>query len=170
MMKLFGPKVAQQAQAQTRTKRANPLEKHPGDLVGQKASIEETQSFEAFLQKARRAEKTAQRPEGTDPDAVGEAAKQFESFFLAQILKNMRQTIPKDGLFEQGFSSEVYTEMLDQEYARSLSESGGIGLADVLERQFLGETPPQASEGLNAPEEFALNNSKQPPADDENDF
>ena len=151
-MKLFGPKAA--VAQQTQTKRANPLEKHPGDLVGQKPSVEETESFDAFLERARRAEKTAQRPEGTDPEAVEQAAKQFESFFLAQILKNMRQTIPKDGLFEQGFSSEVYTEMLDQEYARSLSESGGIGLADVLQRQFLGEKPPRASEGLNAIDEF----------------
>jgi Rod binding domain-containing protein len=60
----------------------------------------------------------------------------------------MRETVPKDGLFEQGFSSEVYTEMLDQEYARSLSENGGIGLAEVLERQFIGEDPSLASSGL----------------------
>lgn len=129
MMKLFEPGSAP-------PKRANPLEKHPGDLPGAKAPAQE--GFEAFLKKARRAEEVARRPDGVDVEGIGRAAQQFESFFLASLFKTMRQTVPKDGLFEQGFSSEVYTEMLDQEYARSLSEGGGIGLADVLERQFLG--------------------------------
>ena len=122
--------------------RSSPLEKHPGDLPGQKT--EGTESFDAFLQRARRAEEVAQRPEGADVEGMKKAAEQFETFFLGQLFKTMRQTVPKDGLFEQGFSSEVYTEMLDQEYARSLSEKGGIGLAEVLERQFIGEEPTNA--------------------------
>lgn len=132
MMKLFAPKTAAAPQ------RANPLEKHPGALPGEQAPAE-AESFEAFLQRARRGEKAAQRAEGPDTEGIKRAAQQFESFFIAALFKTMRQTVPKDGLFEQGFSNEVYTEMLDQEYARSLSEGGGIGLGKVLERQFLGD-------------------------------
>ena len=76
---------------------------------------------------------------GTPDDAEGiyEAAKQFEAFFVQKLFSVMRESIPKDGLVERGYSNDVYESMLDQEYAKSITESGGIGLADMLAKQLM---------------------------------
>ena len=116
--------------------RPNPLARPPGTLPGAKPVEQgDKQAFEAFLKKAQNGERAATADD--KQVAVRQAAEQFESFFLSQIFKSMRETVP-EGLFDGGFSGETYTEMLDQEHARSLSEKGGIGLADVLERQLQG--------------------------------
>ncbi len=124
--------------------RINPLAKPPGALPGESASAAtakgEKAAFDAFLKEAQEV------AEGSDQErAVKDAAHQFESYFLSHLLKTMRETIPEGGIFQQGFGNDVYTEMLDQEYARILSEGGGIGLSQVLERQLTpagAELPP----------------------------
>ena len=68
-------------------------------------------------------------------DEIKEAAKHFEAYFLKHMLKEMRETVPDSGLWKDGFSKDVYTGMLDEEYASLMADHGGIGLAAVLERQ-----------------------------------
>ena len=75
---------------------------------------------------------------GNGPEAIREVAKQFESIFLHQVFKSMRATVPKEGLMGGGFGSEVFTDMLDQQYADIASKSGSLGLADVIARQLGG--------------------------------
>jgi flagellar protein FlgJ len=69
-----------------------------------------------------------------DPKAaVREAARQFESLFMQQLLKSMRQTsLSEDPLSNQG--SRLGTEMLDAQWAGQLAGMKG-GLADAIERQ-----------------------------------
>ncbi len=74
--------------------------------------------------------------EDLDQAKLGEATKKFESHFMSELLKVMRRTIPEGGLFDKGFSQNTYTEMLDQEYSKLMTDHGGIGLAAMLERQF----------------------------------
>ena len=74
------------------------------------------------------------------PEAIKEAARTFESLFLNEIMKNMRKTLPEDGLLNQGFANNVFNSMLDQEYSQIASKSGQLGLADVIARQ-LGADP-----------------------------
>jgi flagellar protein FlgJ len=74
------------------------------------------------------------------PEAIKEAARTFESLFLNEIMKNMRKTLPQDGLLNQGFANNVFNSMLDQEYSQIASKSGQLGLADVIARQ-LGADP-----------------------------
>ena len=70
-----------------------------------------------------------------DPDAaVEKVAKQFESIFIQMMLKSMRSTVPKDGLFAS-HQMETYQDMADQQTALSMAETGGIGLAEVIKRQ-----------------------------------
>jgi peptidoglycan hydrolase FlgJ len=69
------------------------------------------------------------------PEAVKEAAKQFEALFLQQVMKSMRDATPKGGMFDSE-ESRMYQSMLDQQMSMHLStRGGGIGLAKVLERQ-----------------------------------
>jgi len=80
------------------------------------------------------------------------AAKELESLFLNQLLKTMRQTIPKSELSEgfglgDGLGKDVYTEMFDQELAMKMAGVGDRSMASqlykslekVLEQQFDGE-------------------------------
>jgi flagellar protein FlgJ len=69
--------------------------------------------------------------------AVSEVARQFESLFVAMMLKAMRDAVPKDGLFGSN-QLDTYQSMFDQQLALDMSRSGGIGLAELIERQLAG--------------------------------
>ncbi len=78
-----------------------------------------------------------------DPGAVQAVAKEFESLFLHQLFKSMRQTIgsSEDSMMNSGMGGEMFTDMLDAEYAKSSASQGGIGLADMVTQQLSGATP-----------------------------
>jgi len=65
--------------------------------------------------------------------ALSKAAGQFEALFLNMVLKQMRESLPKDGPLDSD-TMRTYTSMFDQQIAQHLS-SRGIGLRDALERQ-----------------------------------
>lgn len=73
-----------------------------------------------------------------NPESIRAAAREFESLFMHQLFKSMRSTIPKEegSLSEAGMGGEMFTDMLDMEYAKSASDNGGIGLADLVAEQF----------------------------------
>lgn len=66
--------------------------------------------------------------------AVEEVAAQFESIFLQQMLKSMRDATVKSDLFGSS-QMETYESMADQQLALRLSEQGGIGLARMMVEQ-----------------------------------
>ena len=66
--------------------------------------------------------------------AIEEVAAQFESLFLQQMLKSMRDATVKSDLFDSN-QIETYQSMADQQLALQLAEQGGIGLARMMEEQ-----------------------------------
>jgi Rod binding domain-containing protein len=62
---------------------------------------------------------------------VRDTAKDFAGFFYAQLIASQRQTIDKNEMFHGGQGEEMFTRMLDQEYAQSMSRTGG--LTDMVE-------------------------------------
>ena len=60
-------------------------------------------------------------------------SKQFESIFVHQLLKSMRSTVQKTGLFDS-HATNMYESMQDEEIAKLMTEQKGIGLADVIYR------------------------------------
>lgn len=68
---------------------------------------------------------------------IREICQEFESVFISYLLKGMRKTIPDSEFSGKGFSREIYTSMMDEEIAHSISKGPGVGLADVLYRQFM---------------------------------
>jgi flagellar protein FlgJ len=86
------------------------------------------------------------------------AAQQFETLFLQQVIKSMRDATPQDGLMSSD-SSRFYTGLLDQQMAQNIATSGkGIGFARLIEQQ-LGRnmTAAEGQSGLNAPANAAGN-------------
>ena len=78
---------------------------------------------------------------GRDPQKLKELAQQFEAIYLQQIFKEMRNTVPNDGLIERSNADDVYTQLQDAEAAQKMAEQGGIGLADLMLKQLLDEDP-----------------------------
>ncbi len=60
---------------------------------------------------------------------------EFESVLFSCMLKSMRQSVDTCDLFSGGRAEEIYTSLLDQEYARSLSGSVSGGIAGALYTQ-----------------------------------
>ena len=60
-------------------------------------------------------------------------SKQFESIFIHQLLKSMRSTVQKTGLFDS-HATNMYESLHDEEIAKLMTEQKGIGLADVIYR------------------------------------
>ena len=73
--------------------------------------------------------------EATDPAAAKKVASEFESMFVAMMLKSMRDTVGKDKLTGGGHGEETFRSLLDQEYAATAARSGGIGLAHMIEKE-----------------------------------
>lgn len=64
------------------------------------------------------------------------ACAEFESIFIYQLLKTMREAVPTSTLFHGGLSEDIYTSMFDQEVAKKVAEKKGIGLAERLYEDF----------------------------------
>ena len=79
----------------------------------------------------------------SDSEALKNACADFEAMFISQMMKEMRNTIPKDGLCNGGRAEEIYTAMLDQKYADEVSKNGTLGLGsrlyDALSKNLAGD-------------------------------
>ena len=86
---------------------------------------------------------------GKDPAGnIRPVARQVEGMFVQMMLKSMRETLPKDGLFSSD-STRLYTSMYDQQIAQQMTAGKGLGLADMIVKQteaaqgIQPENPPQ---------------------------
>ncbi|WP_104399152.1 flagellar assembly peptidoglycan hydrolase FlgJ [Vibrio penaeicida] len=76
---------------------------------------------------------------GTDEEkqaALKTAAKQFESIFTSMLFKSMRDantTFESDLMKSQ--NQDFYRQMLDEQMASEMSDSGSLGLADMIVAQ-----------------------------------
>ena len=82
----------------------------------------------------------------SSPEALKQAAQQFEAVFMNMLMKSMREATPQDGMFDSE-QTRMYTSMLDQQLTQRMA-SRGIGLADVMVRQLsIAVSMPPAVEG-----------------------
>lgn len=65
---------------------------------------------------------------------VREVAGQFAAVFTHMMLKSMRDASLGEGIFDSD-QSLFYRDLFDQQLALSLSEAGGVGIADLVEEQ-----------------------------------
>ena len=64
------------------------------------------------------------------------AAETFESYFLQIMFREMRRTtFDERGLFPRSNAERIFTDMLDEEIAKSAASGRGIGLADMIYQQ-----------------------------------
>ncbi len=76
---------------------------------------------------------------GADPanlEKVREAAEEFESVFLSQVLNGLTQGMTGEGPLSNA-DSDPFSGLLQQEYAKLISRSGGVGVADAVMSEML---------------------------------
>jgi flagellar protein FlgJ len=108
----------------------------------------QSQAFSQLAEtKMDRLEKKALSGEYKEEKELKALAQQFESIFMNQLMKSMRETLPKEGLLSS-FSVDMYESMFDQEVAGEMSKGRGMGLADVLYKQLsrMNGKPPGGDE------------------------
>ncbi|MEJ2530089.1 MAG: flagellar assembly peptidoglycan hydrolase FlgJ [Gammaproteobacteria bacterium] len=81
--------------------------------------------------------------------SLDQVARQFESLFTQMMLKSMRKAKLAEGIMDND-QTKFYQEMYDQQLAIHLSESGGIGLTDVIKSQLGGTEAANDSKPVNS--------------------
>jgi len=66
------------------------------------------------------------------------ACKDFESILTYQLLRSMRKTVDKCGLFHGGKGEEIYQSLFDMEISKDMSDFGPNSLARLLYDQMKG--------------------------------
>jgi len=72
------------------------------------------------------------------PAAIKEAAKQFESLFMRELIKSMREATMKSGLMDSA-GGDLGADLLDQQFAVQMSGMPG-GLSDLIAQQLSRQT------------------------------
>ncbi len=94
---------------------------------------------------------------------AGRAAREFETLFIQQMLRVMRDSLPQDGPFSSS-SMRMYQDWFDQQVAQEMGRRGALGLAEVVERQLLGGTGPSpAGRTVPATEAWLALRAARPP-------
>ena len=115
-----------------------------------KLGLDYQTGFQEALQRAQEKqierEKTAdlksvERVKPTDEDKAKEeaelrkAVQGFEAYFIHQLLKQARATLPEGGLLPQSNAKDIYEDMLDETRAEQVTKVGGFGLTEALMKQ-----------------------------------
>lgn len=85
---------------------------------------------------------------GADADTASdeelmEACKSFESYFVEQVIKEMKKTVKSEE--EEGDYMQYFGDTLYQEYAKAVTESGQLGIAQMMYDSMHVETVDPAS-------------------------
>ncbi len=94
-------------------------------------------------------ESLAGNPNISDKDKVAEVSRQFEAVLLRQILQQARK--PASDASDDSLSSDVYSDMINQQLADSISRSGAFGLAKSLQGEIAHQVLPHGGTQILAP-------------------
>lgn len=104
----------------------------PVNMAATQASREQSQTgkFDRVLQNAMQSE---------DDKKLQQACQDLESVFVFRLLSAMRSSIPRSDFITRGMATETFESMLDEEYAKTISRQGSLGLADIIYKQLSGQ-------------------------------
>lgn len=72
-----------------------------------------------------------------DQEKIEKTAEDFEAFFLTKMMETMFEGISTDGMFGGGHAEKIYRSMLLDQYGRTMAQTGGIGVKDMVMRSIL---------------------------------
>lgn len=69
--------------------------------------------------------------------AARRAATEFEAVFLTTMLEGMFEGLNTDAPFGGGSAEKTYRSLLITQYAKQISQNGGLGLSDQITRDLI---------------------------------
>lgn len=63
------------------------------------------------------------------------ACQELEAVWLSKVMETMRNSIDRSDFIPRSFADETFESMLYDEYAKSMSKTGQIGIAEMLYNQ-----------------------------------
>ena len=72
-----------------------------------------------------------------DPAEARRVAEDFEALYLSQMLGPVFDQLKTDGPFGGGHGETMYRSFLVDAYARAMVKAGGVGVADMVQREIL---------------------------------
>ena len=72
-----------------------------------------------------------------NPEKIRKVAEDFEAVFLGQMLQHMWSGVKTDPTFGGGHGEDMFRPMMIDEFGKKIAATGGVGIADDLERQLL---------------------------------
>lgn len=72
-----------------------------------------------------------------DSAQIDQAAQDFESMFIGQMMEQMFGESLGDELFGDQETNDVYKGLMMEEYGKQITRAGGIGIADYVKRELL---------------------------------
>lgn len=90
----------------------------------------------------------AQSSSKTDPAALHKACQQFEAILLGSMFKEMRATVPTDGLLDDASdnAAQTYQSLMDQQVANQLAQTQSVGIAETIYRQLAPQSQDHQSQ------------------------
>ena len=70
--------------------------------------------------------------QGVGDDRLKRVCAEFESIMITYMLKTMRNSVSKDGLFGESNESKIFSSMHDENLALGIARGGGLGLGKIL--------------------------------------
>ena len=74
-------------------------------------------------------------------EKLKEACRDFEALFIKQMLDSMRKTVDKSGLIKRNMGEDIFEDMLYDEYAKKMTETSRLGIADMMYNQLSRQLP-----------------------------
>jgi peptidoglycan hydrolase FlgJ len=78
---------------------------------------------------------------GTSDAQLRQAAQDFETVYLTEMLTNMGVAREPE-TFGGGFAAEAFQSLLNEAYAERIVQRGGTGIAEAIYRQLRGALVP----------------------------
>ena len=74
---------------------------------------------------------------GAGAETAKRVGQEFEALFLSEMLGPVFESTDTDGLFGGGEGEKIFRSMMVQEYGKAIAQSGGVGIADAVQREIL---------------------------------
>jgi flagellar protein FlgJ len=70
-----------------------------------------------------------------------DASVEFESIFVKMMLSQMKKSVEKSGLIDGGHAEEIFDDMLYDEYAKKISKTESLGIAEEIYKSLSKSLP-----------------------------
>ena len=70
-----------------------------------------------------------------------DASVEFESIFVKMMLSQMKKSVEKSGLIDGGHAEEIFDDMLYDEYAKNISKTESLGIAEEIYKSLSKSLP-----------------------------